>query len=100
MKKLQLLLLLIFFNLGFAQVDADNRFSKSETETTTTEINNQEADGNILNNGDEPQSGPGNPGEDPVPVDQYVGFLLVTAVGFILYTTQKKRKFLSKNNNL
>ena len=98
MKKLQLLLLLIFFNLGFAQVEADNRFSKSETETTTTGKYNQEAD-DAINNDDVLQRGPGNVG-DPVPINQYVGFLLVTAVGFILYTTQKKRKFLSKNNNL
>lgn len=36
--------------------------------------------------------GPGNPGEDPVPIDDYLPLLLVTAVGIIVHAGWRKRK--------
>jgi hypothetical protein len=44
---------------------------------------------------------PGNPG-DPVPIDNYIPVLLISAVGIILvYQSQKtKKKMLSKSDNL
>ena len=36
--------------------------------------------------------GPGNPGEDPVPIDNYIPLLLITAVGIIGYAGYRKRK--------
>lgn len=39
--------------------------------------------------------GPPNPG-NPVPIDQYAGLLLITAIVIILYTTHKKRKLLTE----
>lgn len=36
--------------------------------------------------------GPGNPGEDPVPIDDYLPLLLVTAIGIIGYAGYRKRK--------
>ena len=36
--------------------------------------------------------GPGNPGEDPVPIDDYLPLLLITAVGIIVHAGCRKRK--------
>ena len=36
--------------------------------------------------------GPGNPGEDPVPIDDYLPLLLITAIGIIVHAGWRKRK--------
>ena len=35
--------------------------------------------------------GPGNPGEDPVPIDDYIPLLLIAAMGLIVYNTYRKK---------
>ena len=41
--------------------------------------------------GDVVQKGPGNPG-DPVPIDNYIPFLLIAALGLIIYQVQTKKQ--------
>lgn len=46
---------------------------------------------------DQPQAGPANPGgDDDLPIDDYLPLLVITAVGIIVYTTQKKRNLIRK----
>ena len=35
--------------------------------------------------------GPGNPGEDPVPIDDYIPLLVIVAMGIIVYNTLRKK---------
>ena len=35
--------------------------------------------------------GPGNPGEDPVPIDDYIPLLVIVAMGMIVYNTMRKK---------
>ena len=84
-------MLLSLFTAGFAQQSA-NRFDE-ETSEKIDENNktNQPAEDQT----DQPQSFPGNPGDDPVPIDDYLPFLMVTAVGIIVFITHKKKNLLS-----
>lgn len=43
---------------------------------------------------DEDDCNPANPA-DPIPIDDYLPMLITTALGIIIYTTQKKKKLLS-----
>ena len=35
--------------------------------------------------------GPGNPGADPVPIDDYIPLLVIVAMGIIVYNTWRKK---------
>ena len=35
--------------------------------------------------------GPGNPGEDPAPIDDYIPILLVVSIGIIVYHSYKNK---------
>lgn len=72
----------------FAENESDNTFSKTNTNT------NNQSDGNHEASLD---SGGGNPG-DPVPIDNYIPFLVITAVGIMVYHTHKKKKIITKNS--
>lgn len=86
MKKILFGILLFINALGFAQMQ-DNRFSEQEAEAVT--------DGTEIAPSADPavQAGPGNPG-DPVPVDNYIPFLAITAVGIMVYSTYRKKALL------
>lgn len=73
---------------GFSQ-GSPNRFD----EEVSPDIENRSNQNTEVYNED-PQPGPGNPGAI-VPIDNYLPLLLTTALGIILYTTQKKKKLLS-----
>lgn len=92
MKKFVFLFLLFMGCLVSAQHDA-NPFAEDETM-----VENKEA-GEIPN----ASKGPGNPdnGEDdlPLPIDEYVPFLVMTALGIIIYTARKKKNLMIGNTN-
>ncbi|MBF8457223.1 hypothetical protein IV494_08505 [Kaistella sp. G5-32] len=69
----------------FAEKESDNAFNR----TNATKDNETQA-----NDGTAFDPGGGNPG-DPLPIDNYIPLLAVTAVGIILYSTRTKKKLLS-----
>ena len=89
MKRILILILFSFFSTVVAQESA-NRFKEGEDEATYQKANLP--DNSSL--GDQPQPGPGNPG-DTVPIDDYIPLLVIAAVGIIIYQTQKKKNLLS-----
>ena len=89
----------IFLSVFFYSQGSSNPFSGEESHNKESPAyNSDEAVDNGFegndNNTDTYNRDP-NPG-DPVPVDQYAGLLLVTAIGIIIYTTHKKRKLLTQ----
>ena len=83
------LLLIFFFCIGsWAQAQDDNNpFSSAERNNEATQTERPAFE--TANAG-----GPGNPnndGDDPVPIDDYIPLLVVTALGIIIYTSHKKR---------
>ncbi len=90
MKKLVFILPLFLFVTAFAQyADSENRFQESEQrQKETTENNNSLSNGAAapMATGD-----PGNPG-DPVPINNYIPFLVITAMGIMAYVAVKRKK--------
>jgi len=89
MKKLFILILISLYTGIFAQV-GKNRFEESNQsgfERTVDHTNEQSSDN--------PQAGKdggaGNPGET-VPIDNYIPFLLITALGLIIYQARREKK--------
>jgi hypothetical protein len=88
MKRIFIVLLLTIFAFNYAQ--SDNRFSDSEQQTTELEKTNSGASVDPQ----ERDGGPGGPGEI-VSIDHYLPFLMITAVGLIVFAAHKKKKLLS-----
>lgn len=86
------LFLFIFFigNILFAQ-QGDNRFSQSEKSNSNYEETTSAAE--AANGG--PGNPPGDDDPEPVPIDDYLPFLMITALGIIIYNTHKKKNLLS-----
>lgn len=101
--KLQLMrkslaVLTIFLSVFLYSQGTNNRFSDEESQAKDQSEYNSSGKG--INYGDTKDdiaainAGDPNPG-DPVPIDQYVGLLLLTAVGFMFYTVKKKKESIS-----
>ena len=91
MKRFFILILISVFSVVTAQ-QSKNRFEEGEHsgfERNVDHTNDQKTD--------DPQPGPGNPG-DPVPIDQYIPFMVLAAVGIIVYHTRQS-KMLPKNTD-
>lgn len=90
MTRFFILLMLSLSITGFAQ-QGPNRFDEESAQnidnTTPQNEGNHTMDA-------EARDGGGNPG-DPVPVDDYIPVLVLTALAIIIHTTRKKRKLLS-----
>ena len=86
------LFLFIFFigNILFAQ-QGDNRFSQSEKSNNGYE-ETHEATESALGG---PNNPPGDDDPEPVPIDDYLPFLVITALGIIILATYKKKKLQS-----
>ena len=85
MKRFFILLLISLFT-GINAQETKNRFEESEKggfERNIDHTNNQSSDN--------PQAGPGNPG-NTVPIDDYIPFLLITALGLIVYQVRKQKQ--------
>ncbi|MGV8914044.1 MAG: hypothetical protein ACOH1X_01210 [Kaistella sp.] len=87
MKKILGVILVMFFSIGFAQDQPENRFNEAEQEFNQ-DSNEPTAKGPVV------AYGPGNPGE-PVPIDDYIPLLIIAAVGIIVYKSYTKNKALS-----
>ena len=87
------ILLIFFFCIGsWAQAQQEsNPFSSAER--------NNEASQSEKPAFDTANAGPGNPNDDddpfPVPIDDFIPLLVMTALGIILYTAHKKRNRLA-----
>ena len=86
MKNFLIVISLLFFSFGPAQLP--NRFDESaqndDKEHTETAAREPEV----------AYDNPGNVG-DPTPIDGYIPLLALTAIGLIIYITQKKKNLLS-----
>ena len=93
MKRFFLMMMFSFFTIGFAQQGSTNRFDQ-ESSKNIDEFNstNQYKD---ENNEHITQKGPGNPG-DPVPIDNYIPLLIITAVGIMVYHTSQRKNISAK----
>ena len=92
MRKCFLLILIPFFSVAFSQQNT-NRFDQEDR--SSMEDQSSMGDRATQNTNDQAgevvQKGPGNPGE-PVPVDDYIPFLLITALGLIVYQVRKQKQ--------
>lgn len=89
MKRLLLLLCLVFGLNAFAQVDADNPFKQSENGSNSMAGKAGAGNENEYN-GPETANNEGNPG-GPQPIDEYIPLLALTALGIIVYISYNKR---------
>lgn len=94
------LLLFLFCVGGWTQAQAQqesNPFSNSEG--TNEGAIGQKEEAGVYATGVIPSNPPGGPTNDdptPVPVDNYIPLLLLTAVGVIIYKTHKKTNISSE----
>ena len=83
-------ILMIFISLGVEAQTQNNIFDDSAEMSERKDYTDDYAD--IPEKEPEIAKGPGNPGEDPVPIDDYLPLLLITAVGIIVHAGWRKRK--------
>ena len=83
-------ILMIFISLGVEAQTQNNIFDDSAEMSERKDYTDDYAD--IPEKEPEIAYGPGNPGEDPVPIDDYLPLLLITAVGIIVHAGCRKRK--------
>ncbi|KMQ71120.1 hypothetical protein ACM44_08025 [Chryseobacterium koreense CCUG 49689] len=89
MKRMLLLICLVFGLSAFAQLDADNPFKQSENGSTG--VAGKAGTGNENEyTGPETANNEGNPG-GPQPIDDYVPLLVLAGVGIIAYVSYNKR---------
>jgi hypothetical protein len=77
----------------FAEKESNNTFSKGTAARETQSQpapQNQQGESNL-------DSGGGNPA-DPLPIDNYIPLLIITAVGIIVYQTNKQKKIITKDS--
>lgn len=89
MKRLLLLLCLVFGLNAFAQVDADNPFKQSENGSNSMAGKAGAGNENEYN-GPETANNEGNPGGQQ-PIDDYIPVLVLAAVGIIAYVSYSKQ---------
>lgn len=91
------LLLFLFCVGGWTQAQAQqesNPFSNSER--TNEGAIDQKEEARVYAIGDGPTNPDGGKDDEPVPVDDYIPLLVLTAVGIIIYKTHKKTNISSE----
>lgn len=88
MRRLLLLLCLVFGLSAFAQLDTDNPFKQSENGSTSVAGKAGTGNENEYNGPDTANNDP-NPG-GPQPIDDYIPFLVIVALGIISYVSYSK----------
>lgn len=90
MMKNFLFIFLFFCGTWVIAQDESNPFNTEETKNEQNEIQQKE----VIT------SGPGNPDDDddpePIPIDNNLSLLLITAIGLIIYQTQKNKKLSNR----
>jgi hypothetical protein len=80
---------MIFISLGIKAQTQNNIFDDSAEMSERKDNSDVYAD--IPEKEPEIAKGPGNPGEDPVPIDDYIPILLVVSIGIIVYHSYKNK---------
>ena len=81
---------MIFISLGIKAQTQNNIFDDSAEMSERKDNSDVYAD--TPEKEPEIAKGPGNPGEDPAPIDDYLSLLLITAVGIIVHAGWRKKK--------
>ena len=82
-------ILMIFISLGIKAQTQNNIFDDSAEMSERKDNSDVYAD--TPEKEPEIAKGPGNPGEDPAPIDDYIPVLLLVAMGIIAYQGYKKK---------
>ena len=95
MKKIRYILFLLISFFSFAQ-SGPNPFADKESESafnkpTATKDNETQVKDNAASR----DSGGGNP-SDPVPIDNYIPLLIITAVAIMVYHTSQRKNISAK----
>ena len=95
MKKIRYILFLLISFFSFAQ-SGPNPFADKESESafnkpTATKDNETQ----VKDNAASLDSGGGNP-SDPVPIDNYIPLLIITAVGIMVYHYVSKKEYFGQ----
>ena len=80
---------MIFISLGIKAQTQNNIFNDSAEMSERKDNSDVYAD--TPEKEPEIAKGPGNPGEDPAPIDDYIPVLLLVAMGIIAYQGYKKK---------
>ena len=80
---------MIFISLGIKAQTQNNIFDDSAEMSERKDNSDVYAD--TPEKEPEIAKGPGNPGEDPAPIDDYIPVLLLVAMGIIAYQGYKKK---------
>ena len=80
---------MIFISLGVEAQTQNNIFDDSAEMSERKD--NSDVYSEVPEKEPEIAKGPGNPGEDPAPIDDYIPVLLLVAMGIIAYQGYKKK---------
>ena len=82
-------ILIIFISFGVTAQTQTNVFDDTAEMADREEYTDAYSD--VPEKEPEIAYGPGNPGEDPVPIDDYIPLLVIVAMGIIVYNTWRKK---------
>lgn len=94
MKKIRYILFLLISFFSFAQ-SGPNPFAEKESESAFNKPNATKDNETQVKDNTAFDTGGGNPG-DPVPIDNYIPLLIITAVGIMVYHTSQRKNISAK----
>ena len=94
MKKIRYILFLLISFFSFAQ-SGPNPFAEKESESAFNKPNATKDNETQVKDNTDFDPGGGNPG-NPVPIDNYIPLLIITAVGIMVYHTSQRKNISVK----
>ena len=94
MKKIRYILFLLISIFSFAQ-SGPNPFAEKESESAFNKPNATKDNETQVKDNTAFDPGGGNP-SDPVPIDNYIPLLIITAVGIMVYHTSQRKNISAK----
>ena len=94
MKKIRYILFLLISFFSFAQ-SGPNPFAEKESESAFNKPNATKDNETQVKDNTAFDPGGGNP-SDPVPIDNYIPLLIITAVGIMVYHTSQRKNISAK----
>ena len=94
MKKIRYILFLLISIFSFAQ-SGPNPFAEKESESAFNKPNATKDNETQVKDNTAFDPGGGNPG-NPVPIDNYIPLLIITAVGIMVYHTSQRKNISAK----